>query len=86
MYFETGQGSEVSLEANEGVDEMTLEARTYGFGRHFQPFMVNNVSGFIGPETIYDGREVVRADLEDLFMGKIPWTSHGHCPPVIPTI
>ena len=80
MYFETGQGSEVSLEANEGVDEMTLEARTYGFGRHFQPFMVNNVSGFIGPETIYDGREVVRADLEDLFMGKFHGLPMGIAP------
>ncbi|MEE0775906.1 MAG: ethanolamine ammonia-lyase subunit EutB [Bacillota bacterium] len=80
MYFETGQGSEVSLEADEGVDEMTLEARTYGFGRHFQPFMVNNVSGFIGPETIYDGREVVRADLEDLFMGKFHGLPMGIAP------
>ena len=80
MYFETGQGSELSLEADEGVDEMTLEARTYGFGRHFQPFMVNNVSGFIGPETIYDGREVVRADLEDLFMGKFHGLPMGIAP------
>lgn len=80
MYFETGQGSEVSLEADEGIDEMTLEARTYGFGRHFQPFMVNNVSGFIGPETIYDGREVVRADIEDLFMGKLHGLPMGIAP------
>lgn len=80
MYFETGQGSEASLEADEGVDEMTLEARTYGFGRHFQPFMVNNVSGFIGPETIYDGREVVRADIEDLFMGKLHGLPMGIAP------
>ena len=80
MYFETGQGSEASLEADEGIDEMTLEARTYGFGRHFDPFMVNNVSGFIGPETIYDGREVVRADLEDLFMGKLHGLPMGIAP------
>ncbi len=80
MYFETGQGSEVSLDAHEGVDEMTLEARTYGFGRAFAPFMVNNVSGFIGPETIYDGREVVRADLEDLFMGKFHGLPMGIAP------
>lgn len=80
MYFETGQGSEVSLEADEGIDEMTLEARTYGFGRHFHPFMVNNVSGFIGPETIYDGREVIRADLEDLFMGKLHGLPMGIAP------
>ncbi|MEG0873779.1 MAG: ethanolamine ammonia-lyase subunit EutB [Clostridiales bacterium] len=80
MYFETGQGSEESLEADEGIDEMTLEARTYGFGRHFSPFMVNNVSGFIGPETIYDGREIVRADLEDLFMGKLHGLPMGIAP------
>ena len=59
---------------------MTLEARTYGFGREFSPFMVNNVSGFIGPETIYDGREVVRADLEDLFMGKLHGLPMGIAP------
>lgn len=80
MYFETGQGSEASLEADCGIDEMTLEARTYGFGRHFDPFMVNNVSGFIGPETIYDGREVVRADIEDLFMGKLHGLPMGIAP------
>lgn len=80
MYFETGQGSEVSLDCHEGVDEMTLEARTYGFGRAFAPFMTNNVSGFIGPETIYDGREVVRADLEDLFMGKFHGLPMGIAP------
>ena len=71
MYFETGQGSEVSIGADCGVDEMTLEARTYGFGRFFRPFMVNNVSGFIGPETLYDGKEMIRASLEDHFMGKL---------------
>ena len=71
LYFETGQGSEVSIGADCGVDEMTLEARTYGFGRFFRPFMVNNVSGFIGPETLYDGKEMIRASLEDHFMGKL---------------
>ncbi|KUO51738.1 MAG: ethanolamine ammonia-lyase [Desulfitibacter sp. BRH_c19] len=80
MYFETGQGSEVSLNAHCGVDEMTLESRTYGFGRKYRPFMVNNVSGFIGPETIYDGREVIRADLEDLFMGKFHGLPMGIAP------
>lgn len=80
MYFETGQGSEVSLDCHEGIDIMTLEARTYGFGRAFAPFMCNNVSGFIGPETIYDGREVVRADLEDLFMGKFHGLPMGIAP------
>ncbi|MDK2986242.1 MAG: ethanolamine ammonia-lyase large subunit [Clostridia bacterium] len=80
MYFETGQGSEVSLNAHHGVDEQTLEARTYGFGRKFNPFMVNNVSGFIGPETIYSGREVIRCDLEDLFMGKLHGLPMGIAP------
>ena len=55
----------------------TLEARTYGYARHWKPFMVNNVSGFIGPETLYDGRQVIRADLEGLFMGKLH-TADGH--------
>ncbi len=80
MYFETGQGSEVSLDADLGVDMQTLEARTYGFGRRFRPFMLNNVSGFIGPETIYSGREVIRADLEDLFMGKLHGIPMGIAP------
>lgn len=80
LYFETGQGSEISLDCHHGVDEMTLEARTYGFARKFQPFMLNNVSGFIGPETIYDGREVLRADLEDLFMGKLHGLPMGIAP------
>jgi len=80
MYFETGQGSEVSLNAHCGVDEMTLESRTYGFGRKYRPFMINTVSGFIGPETIYDGREVIRADLEDLFMGKFHGLPMGIAP------
>ncbi|MDW7673827.1 MAG: ethanolamine ammonia-lyase subunit EutB [Bacillota bacterium] len=80
LYFETGQGSEVSLGAHCGVDEMTLEARTYGFGRKFKPFLVNNVSGFIGPETIYNGREFIRCDLEDLFMGKLHGLPMGIAP------
>lgn len=80
MYFETGQGSEVSLDAHHGIDMMTLEARTYGFGRKYRPFMLNNVSGFIGPETIYSGREVIRADLEDLFMGKLHGLPMGIAP------
>ena len=80
MYFETGQGSEVSIGADCGVDEMTLEARTYGFGRFFRPFMVNNVSGFIGPETLYDGKEMIRASLEDHFMGKLMGLPMGMAP------
>ena len=78
MYFETGQGSEVSMDAAHGVDMQTLEARTYGFGRRYAPFMVNNVSGFIGPETLYSGLEVIRADLEESFHGKTPWATNGH--------
>ncbi len=80
LYFETGQGSEVSLDAHLGVDMMTLEARTYGYARNYRPFMTNNVSGFIGPETIYSGREVLRADLEDLFMGKLHGLPMGIAP------
>ncbi len=80
LYFETGQGSEVSLDADFGIDMMTLEARTYGFGRVHQPFMVNNVSGFIGPETIYDGKEMIRANLEDHFMGKLHGLPMGMAP------
>lgn len=80
MYFETGQGSEFSLDAHLGVDMQTLEARTYGYARHWKPFMVNNVSGFIGPETLYDGRQLIRADLEDLFMGKLHALPMGIAP------
>jgi len=80
LYFETGQGSEVSIGADEGADEMTLEGRTYGFAHFFRPFMVNNVSGFIGPETIYDGREMIRANLEDHFMAKIIGLPMGMAP------
>jgi len=80
MYFETGQGSEISLNAHHDVDEMTLEARCYGLARRYSPFMINNVSGFIGPETIYSGKEVIRADLEDLFMGKMHGLPMGIAP------
>ncbi|MDR1449934.1 MAG: ethanolamine ammonia-lyase subunit EutB [Propionibacteriaceae bacterium] len=80
MYFETGQGSEVSIGADKGVDELTLEARTYGFAKAWRPFMVNNVSGFIGPETIYDGRQMIRASLEDHFMGKLTGLPMGMAP------
>lgn len=80
IYFETGQGSEVSIGCDDGVDEMTLEARTYGFARYFNPFMVNNVSGFIGPETIFDGKELLRANLEDQFMGKLMGLPMGMAP------
>ncbi len=71
MYFETGQGSALSAEAHHGVDQLTLEARAYGAARVFHPFLVNSVVGFIGPEYLYDERQIVRAGLEDHFMGKL---------------
>jgi ethanolamine ammonia-lyase large subunit len=80
LYFETGQGSEMAVGCDHGVDEMTLEARTYGYGRHWSPFMVNNVSGFIGPETLYDGKQIIRACLEDHFMGKLIGLPMGMAP------
>ncbi len=80
LYFETGQGSEQSLESHEGADQVTLEARTYGFARAFKPYMVNNVSGFIGPEILYDGKQMIRANLEDLCMGKLLGLPMGMAP------
>ncbi|KEZ87863.1 ethanolamine ammonia-lyase [Clostridium sulfidigenes] len=71
MYFETGQGSELSSDAHHGADQVTMEARCYGFAKRFQPFLVNTVVGFIGPEYLYDAKQVIRAGLEDHFMGKL---------------
>jgi len=71
LYFETGQGSELSAEAHFGIDQLTLEARNYGFARYFNPFIVNTVVGFIGPEYLYNSKQVIRAGLEDHFMGKM---------------
>ncbi len=71
MYFETGQGSALSAGAHHGIDQLTLEARAYGVARAFDPFLVNTVVGFIGPEYLYDERQIVRAGLEDHFMGKL---------------
>ncbi len=71
MYFETGQGSELSSDAHHGADQLTMEARCYGFAKRFQPFLVNTVVGFIGPEYLYDAKQVIRAGLEDHFMGKL---------------
>ncbi len=71
MYFETGQGSALSAEAHCGVDQVTLEARAYGVARAFDPFLVNSVVGFIGPEYLFDERQIIRAGLEDHFMGKL---------------
>jgi ethanolamine ammonia-lyase large subunit len=71
MYFETGQGSALSANAHFGVDQQTLEARAYGVCRPFKPLLVNTVVGFIGPEYLYDGRQIIRAGLEDHFCGKL---------------
>jgi ethanolamine ammonia-lyase large subunit len=71
MYFETGQGSALSANAHHGVDQQTCEARAYGVARHFQPMLVNTVVGFIGPEYLYDGKQILRAGLEDHFCGKL---------------
>lgn len=71
LYFETGQGSELSSESHHDTDQVTMEARCYGFARRFRPFLVNTVVGFIGPEYLYDSKQVVRAGLEDHFMGKL---------------
>jgi ethanolamine ammonia-lyase large subunit len=71
MYFETGQGSALSANAHHGVDQQTLEARAYAVARKFKPLLVNTVVGFIGPEYLYDGRQITRAGLEDHFCGKL---------------
>lgn len=71
MYFETGQGSELSSDAHHGWDQVTMEARCYGFAKKYSPFLVNTVVGFIGPEYLYDSKQVTRAGLEDHFMGKL---------------
>ncbi|HXI20050.1 MAG TPA: ethanolamine ammonia-lyase subunit EutB, partial [Gemmatimonadales bacterium] len=71
MYFETGQGSALSAEAHHGVDQQTCEARAYGVARAFAPLLVNTVVGFIGPESLYDGKQITRAGLEDHFSGKL---------------
>ncbi|WP_020174102.1 ethanolamine ammonia-lyase subunit EutB [Methyloferula stellata] len=71
MYFETGQGAALSAEAHHGVDQQTMEARAYAVARHHRPLLVNTVVGFIGPEYLYDGKEIIRAGLEDHFCGKL---------------
>ena len=77
LYFETGQGSELSSNAHFDTDQVTMEARCYGFAKHYSPFLVNTVVGFIGPEYLYDARQVTRAGLEDHFMGKLTGVSMG---------
>lgn len=71
MYFETGQGSALSADAHHGVDAQTCEARAYAVARAFSPLLINTVVGFIGPEYLYDGKQIIRAGLEDLFCGKL---------------
>jgi ethanolamine ammonia-lyase large subunit len=71
MYFETGQGSCLSANAHHGVDQQTLESRAYAVARKFHPLLVNSVVGFIGPEYLYDGKQIIRAGLEDHFCGKL---------------
>jgi ethanolamine ammonia-lyase large subunit len=71
MYFETGQGSALSAGAHHGLDQQTCEARAYAVARAFDPLLVNSVVGFIGPEYLYDGKEIIRAGLEDHFCGKL---------------
>src|SRR3954469_21133754 len=71
MYFETGQGSALSAGAHHGVDQQTLEARAYAVARRFRPLLINTVVGFIGPEYLYDGKQIIRAGLEDHFCGKL---------------
>jgi ethanolamine ammonia-lyase large subunit len=71
MYFETGQGSALSANAHHGVDQQTLEARAYAVARRFRPLLINTVVGFIGPEYLYDGKQIMRAGLEDHFCGKL---------------
>jgi ethanolamine ammonia-lyase large subunit len=71
MYFETGQGSALSANAHHGIDAQTCEARAYAVARAFSPLLVNSVVGFIGPEYLYDAKQIIRAGLEDHFCGKL---------------
>ena len=77
MYFETGQGSALSADAHHGCDQVTMEARCYGLARRYEPFLVNTVVGFIGPEYLYNHQQIIRAGLEDHFMGKLHGLSMG---------
>lgn len=77
MYFETGEGSELSADAHHGWDQLTLEVRCYGLAKRYQPFQVNSVVGFIGPEYLYDARQITRAGLEDHFCGKLTGIAMG---------
>lgn len=77
MYFETGQGSELSADSHHGADQVVMEARCHGLAKRYDPFQVNTVVGFIGPEYLYDATQIIRAGLEDHFMGKLTGVSMG---------
>jgi ethanolamine ammonia-lyase large subunit len=77
MYFETGQGTALSAEANYDADQLVMEARNYGLAKRYAPYQVNTVVGFIGPEYLYDAVQITRAGLEDHFMGKLTGISMG---------
>jgi ethanolamine ammonia-lyase large subunit len=77
MYFETGQGAELSADAHHGADQVVMEARCYGLAKRWDPFQLNTVVGFIGPEYLYDATQITRAGLEDHFMGKLSGISMG---------
>jgi len=77
MYFETGEGAELSADAHHGWDELTMEVRCYGLAKRYRPFQVNTVVGFIGPEYLYDARQITRAGLEDHFCGKLTGVPMG---------
>ncbi|SIQ58866.1 Ethanolamine ammonia-lyase heavy chain [Alkalispirochaeta americana] len=77
MYFETGQGADLSADAHHGADQVTLEARKYGLAKRYEPYQVNSVVGFIGPEYLYDSVQIIRAGLEDHFMAKLSGISMG---------
>jgi ethanolamine ammonia-lyase large subunit len=77
LYFETGQGAELSAEAHHGADQVVMEARCYGLAKRYDPFQLNTVIGFIGPEYLYDASQITRAGLEDHFMGKLHGISMG---------
>ena len=77
MYFETGEGTALSAGGHHNADQLTMEARSYALARRYQPFLVNSVVGFIGPEYLYDSKQIIRAGLEDHFMGKLMGISMG---------
>lgn len=77
MYFETGEGTALSANGHHGADQLTMEARAYALARRYKPFLVNSVVGFIGPEYLYDAKQIMRAGLEDHFMGKLSGISMG---------